>query len=328
MTVGGAAVIGCGLIGSRRAEALEACDVPVRVVYDVDDQAAQRVSERLGGRARVASSLDDVLGRDGIDVAVVATVHDALTPIASALVERGAHVLVEKPGGRSLADVVALGEAAERAGTVVQVGFNHRFHPAFLQAKDIVASGRYGPVMHIRARYGHGGRIGYESEWRAVRSRSGGGELIDQGSHLIDLTRHLCGDVSLAFAELRTSFWPMDVEDNAFLALRGDDGAFAWLHASWSEWKNLFSFEIALREAKVDVTGLGGSYGAERLVVAEMAPELGPPQITTTEWPPGDDSWRLEVQDLLDAIDGRPARGATLADAVAAFRIIDEAYTR
>ena len=104
--------------------------------------------------------------------------------------------------------------------------------------------------------------------------------------------------------------------------------AFAWLHASWSEWKNLFSFEIALARGQDRVVGLGGSYGAERLVVAEMAPELGPPRISTTEWPPGDDSWRLEVQDLLDAIDGRPSRGATVADAVAAYRIIDEAYAR
>ena len=108
----GAAVIGCGLIGSRRAEALEACGVPVCVVYDVDPGAAQRVSERLGGRPRIAPSLDDVLGSEGIEVVVVATVHDALAPIASALVERGAHVLVEKPGGRSLADVVGLSEAA------------------------------------------------------------------------------------------------------------------------------------------------------------------------------------------------------------------------
>jgi predicted dehydrogenase len=321
-------VIGCGLIGTRRAEALEACDVPVRVVLDADGGASQRLCERLAGRPRIAASLDEVLASGDVDVAVVATVHDALAPIAAGLVERGLHVLVEKPGGRALDDVVELAEVARRRGTVVHVGFNHRFHPAILQAKDLVASGRYGPVMHIRARYGHGGRIGYESEWRAVRSRSGGGELIDQGSHLIDLTRHLCGDVSLAFAELRTSFWEMDVEDNAFVALRAQGGAFAWLHASWSEWKNLFSFEIVMRDAKVDVIGLGGSYGSERLVVAEMAAELGPPRITTTEWPPGDDSWRLEVRDLLDAIDGRPSRGATLDDAVAAYRVIDEAYRR
>jgi predicted dehydrogenase len=326
VTPDGAAVIGCGLIGARRAEALEACGVPVRVVHDTDGRAAHALHERLGARPRIAPSLDDVLASADIEVAIVATVHDSLAPIAVALVERGLHVLVEKPAGRTLHDVQPLADAARRHGTVVHVGYNHRFHPALRAAKDLVAGGAHGPVMHIRGRYGHGGRVGYESEWRADRARSGGGELVDQGSHLIDLTRHLCGDVTLAFAELRTSFWEMAVEDNAFLALRADSGAFAWLHASWSEWKNMFALEIAMRHAKVDVIGLGGSYGPERLVVAEMAPELGPPRITTTEWPPGDDSWRLEVRDLLDSIDGRPSHGATVDDAVAVHRIIDEAY--
>ena len=138
--------------------------------------------------------------------------------------------------------------------------------------------------MFIRARYGHGGRVGYEREWRAQREVSGGGELIDQGIHLIDLTRFLAGDVDLAFGELRTTFWDMDVEDNAFLALRPHAGGFAWLHASWTEWKNLFSLEIMLERAKIEIAGLGGSYGPETLTLFEMLPEMGPPLVHRTQW--------------------------------------------
>ena len=278
----------------------------------------------------IAASAEAAIELDGVELVVVATTHVALVPIAPAAAAAGRHVLVEKPGADSLDGGRAAGRrSATEHGVVVRVGYNHRFHPSFRQSQgDRSTSGRYGPLLHIRARYGHGGRLGYEPEWRAQREVSGGGELIDQGSHLIDLTRHLAGDVELAFSELRTEFWAMDVEDNAFLALRTAGGGFAWLHASWSEWKNLFSFEITLRDAKIEITGLGGSYGPERLTLYEMGPALGPPDITTWEWPPGDDSWALEVADVLAEIDGGRHGGAGIEDAVAAFRIIDEAYAR
>jgi predicted dehydrogenase len=328
LTISGAAVIGCGLIGKRRATALEACGVPVVALYDRDPSIACRLQHELHGRPGVAGSVDEVLADSSVQLVVVATTHDALAPIALRAVSDERHVLIEKPGGRDLEGVAQVAAVARERGLEVRVGYNHRFHPALQAAKEIVDSGRYGPILHIRARYGHGGRNGYESEWRAQRDISGGGELVDQGSHLIDLTRHMCGDVELAFSELRTEYWAMEVEDNAFVALRAASGVFAWLHASWSEWKNLFSFEIMLRQAKVEVVGLGGSYGAERLIVYEMPATLGPPDITTREWAPGDSSWIAETEDVLGAIRGEPASGAGIDDAVAVFKIIEAAYSR
>ncbi|HLI57082.1 MAG TPA: Gfo/Idh/MocA family oxidoreductase, partial [Actinomycetota bacterium] len=212
------------------------------------------------------------------------------------------------------------------AGRQVRVGFNHRFHPALLAAKKIVTEDRYGSLVYVRGRYGHGGRRGYEREWRAQKSISGGGELVDQGIHLIDLTRYLVGDVDLAFCELRTDFWDMAVEDNAYLALRPRAGGFAWLHASWTEWKNLFSLEIAFRRAKLEITGLGASYGTERLALYEMQPEMGPPPTTIWEYPGTDSSWSREMADVLGEIAGQPAQGANLEDCIAAFTIVEEAY--
>ena len=328
MSVEGAALIGCGLIGRRRAEALERCGVSLKAVHDIDSAAAARVADAFGGQCIVAPTADAAIGVDGVDMVVVATTHAALGSIASTAAESGRHVLVEKPGAHTLDGVEHLAKVAAECGVVVRVGYNHRFHPSFRKAKTMIESGRYGPLLHIRARYGHGGRLGYEQEWRAQRALSGGGELLDQGSHLIDLTRHLAGDVELAFSELRTEFWDMEVEDNAFLALRTAGGGFAWLHASWSEWKNLFSYEITLRDAKIEISGLGGSYGPEKLTVFEMGEALGPPDITSWEWPPNDNSWALEIEDVLAEIDGRPHVGARIDDAVATFRIIDEAYAK
>ncbi len=322
----GVAIIGAGLVGAKRASALPA-GAELRAVFDSVPERARAVAESTPG-ATVTDSVEAAVDDPRVSLVVVATPHGELARVGAAALERGRDVLVEKPGADSLRALLALREAAERAGRRVRVGFNHRFHPAMLRTKDAAGSGCYGPVFGIRGRYGHGGRVGYEHEWRARRDISGGGELVDQGLHLIDLVRFLTGEVELAFSELRTDFWPIDVEDNAYLALRSESGALAWLHASWTEWKNLFSFEVAMRTAKLEISGLGGSYGIERLTSHEMLPEMGPPTTTSWEWPGADRSWSDELEDVLADLDGRPAIGADLDDAIAAFRIVDAAYGR
>src|SRR5439155_26745498 len=159
-----------------------------------------------------------------------------------------------------------------------------------------------GPIMVVRGRYGHGGRIGYEKEWRADPKISGGGELIDQGVHLIDLAGIFLGQFSTIDGHISTSFWDMPVEDNAFLSLRNSGGCTAWLHASCTEWKNLFSLEIYGRNAKLHWEGLGGSYGVERLSFYQMSPQMGPPETTIFEFPRGDESWKLEINEFFEDI--------------------------
>jgi predicted dehydrogenase len=321
----GVGLIGCGRIGEKRAAALpDGC--ALRAAHDVNRQSAESLARRFS--AAVSNNSDELLARDDIDIVVIATTHDHLAQLAVTALERGKHVFVEKPGGRNPDELRLIHQAAKRTGLVAAVGFNHRFHPAIAQAKVIIDSGEYGRLLWLRGRYGHGGRLGYEREWRASRALSGGGELLDQGCHLIDLTLHLCGTAELDYARLTTSFWPMEVEDNAFLALRLAGGATAWLHVSWTEWKNLFSLEITLEKAKLEVGGLGGSYGTEVLVVHRMKPEMGPPTTTRTEFAAADDSWRLELLDFIARIEGRTSTGADLPSSVAVHEIIAEAYRR
>jgi predicted dehydrogenase len=322
----GTAIVGCGLLGTKRARALADLGAPVIAVYDTDVPRAVALAGELGSRGIVASSPGEAFIAEGVELAVVSVTHDALVPIGIEAIEAGCHTLVEKPGARCRGELVDLEAAARRTGRVVRVGFNHRFHPSVRAAKKVLDGGEYGRVLYLRARYGHGGRPGYEKEWRADRDSSGGGELLDQGSHLIDLTRFLIGDVTLAFAELPTLFWPMSVEDNAFLALRGDSGGFAWLHASWTEWKNMFSMEVALERARLDLEGFGGSYGPEQLTVHAMRPEMGPPCTTTRHWDGPDDSFQLEVEDFVAEVGGSAPIGAGLEDAAAVLRVVEEAY--
>jgi predicted dehydrogenase len=312
------------LISSKRVDALPE-GARLVAVFDIDVVRADALAAQRPG-ADVAGSPEAMFERDDVDLVIVATPHRELAPLAVGALDAGRHVLVEKPGAIDVAGARAIAEHAAAAGRVACVGFNHRFHPAMATAKRIVDGGEFGAVMHIRARYGHGARLGYEREWRADRAVSGGGELIDQGIHLVDLTRFFAGDATLAFSELRTSFWDMRVEDNAFLALRCESGAFAWLHASWTEWKNLFSLEIMLERAKIDIAGLGGSYGTESLTLFEMLPEMGPPIAHHEEWKQSDESWALELEACVQAVDGASPRGASIDDAVAALAIVGDAY--
>jgi predicted dehydrogenase len=292
-------------------------------VHDVDPDRAKALADETG--ARVASSAEEAF-RSSADLAIIATLHRDLPSIASLAVENGLDVLIEKPGARTPGELEPVQRLAAARDRVVRVGFNHRFHPSIRKARALLRELDLGDLLYVRARYGHGGRPGYEREWRADRELSGGGELLDQGIHLVDLTRYLEGDVDLAFAELTSAYWDMPVEDNAFLCLRVRTGGTAWLHASWTEWKNLFSFEIAHRRAKIEINGLGGSYGVERLTLYEMLPEMGPPDTTSWEWPREDRSWALELEDVLDAREGGAAEGASIDDAVAALTVIEQAY--
>jgi predicted dehydrogenase len=181
--------------------------------------------------------------------------------------------------------------------------------------------------MFARARYGHGGRIGYEQEWRADPRISGGGELIDQGVHVIDLARWFLGDFVEINGHAQTCFWQMPVDDNAFMILRTASRQTAFLHVSCSEWKNLFSFELYGRYGKLQIDGLGGSYGTEKLTFYKMLPEMGPPETTSWEYPQKDRSWEIEFGEFLEDIRIGREPSANLHDALAAMQVVNTIYT-
>lgn len=314
-------IVGCGLIGQKRAAAAKGHEIVL--VTDLDAEKAAALAAKCGAKA--VAGWQALVAAD-LDAVIVATTHGSLAPIATAALAAGKHVLVEKPAGMTVDEVAGVAAAARQAGKVCKVGFNHRFHPGIWKAKEIVDSGALGPMMFVRGRYGHGGRLGMEKEWRAQAELSGGGELIDQGSHLIDLSRWFLGELELAFAATPTLFWDMKVDDNCFLALKNGAGNIAWLHASWSEWKNMFSLEIYGRDGKLMIEGLGGSYGPEKLTFFKMLPQMGPPETTVWDFSGPDMSWEAEFADFVSAIEtGRRATG-DIEDAVAMHKIIAAAY--
>ena len=317
------AIIGCGLVGRKRLAGLG--QNKLAVACDVDLSRAEAMVNAAGG-GRATCLVDEALAEPSVDAVIIATFNASLAEISLAALRAGKHALIEKPVATTASQIEPLIREAESRKLSVRVGYNHRYHPAFRKAREIFETGALGELMFVRARYGHGGRIGYEKEWRADPKLSGGGELIDQGVHLIDLSRWFLGDFETVQGHLATYFWKMASDDNAFLSLRTARGQTAWLHVSCTEWKNLFSFEIYGRYGKLQIEGLGGSYGTERLYHYQMLPEMGPPKISTWEFPGEDESWAFEVSEFIRDVRESRTPSVGLADAKAVLEIVDRLH--
>ncbi|HYC71334.1 MAG TPA: Gfo/Idh/MocA family oxidoreductase [Opitutaceae bacterium] len=316
------AIVGCGLIGRKRAAGLRPGQL--RYACDLDAARAEALAAATPG-CRAVTDVQAALRDPAVTIVVVATLNAGLAPITQAALAAGKHVLVEKPGALSAAQLRAVEEIRARSGTRVRIGYNHRYHPALQQARALVDSGATGPLMFLRGRYGHGGRKGYDREWRADPALSGGGELIDQGVHLIDLASWFLGDFATVEGHAATYYWDMEVDDNAFLSLRTAAGQTAWLHVSCTEWKNLFSLEIYGRDGKIAVDGLGGSYGVERCTWHRMLPQMGPPETTVWDYPQSDGSWAAELAAFESEILDNPPNPGLVRD-IRILEIVETIY--
>jgi predicted dehydrogenase len=319
----GVAILGCGLIGQKRSKALG--EAKLVACADVDEKRASSLAKAFPD-CFGTSDWRAAVQRADVDIVVVATTNDALVETSLEAVNAGKHVLVEKPAARNIKELDVLIDAAGRNKVQVRVGFNHRYHPALLKAHELMDAGELGELMFVRGRYGHGGRKGYDREWRANPSLSGGGELIDQGVHLIDLSRWFLGDFTEVQGFAHTYFWKMPVDDNGFMILKTKKKQTAFLHVSCTEWKNLFSLEIYGRDAKLHIEGLGGNYGLEKLSFYKMLPEMGPPDTTVWEYPRGDNSWKLEFDEFLEDVHLQRTPSTNLNDAREALLVVEKIY--
>lgn len=318
------AIIGCGLIGKKRLAGLP---VGSKMVIACDTNLARAEDlVKLAQNGRAMADFKKAVADPEVEAVIVATINSALAEVSAAAIRAGKHVIVEKPAGISVKQLDELIALAEKHRVCVRVGFNHRYHPSFIKAREIFESGIMGEMMFIRGRYGHGGRIGYDKEWRADPKLSGGGELIDQGIHLIDLAGWFLGDFKKVEGHAKTYFWDMPVDDNAFLSLQTAKGQTAWLHVSCTEWKNLFSFEIYGKVTKLHIEGLGGSYGMEKLYHYQMKPEMGIPDTKVYEFSGPDESWRVEMSLFEEDVRLKRTPDAGLKEAKAALEVVEQIY--
>jgi len=314
-------------MGQRRADVAHAHPASRVVrVHDVVPERAQAAARRL---AAEAASTWHACCRDDIDIVVVSTPNASKDLIALCALQSVPCVLVEKPAACDLSALQSLIEVAESAGALLKVGFNYRYFDGLRDAREALVAGTVGDLVNYRIRHGHGGRPDYGDDWRMDPSISGGGQLMDQGSHAIDLALWYAGPVTGASCELQDAVWGRGtVEDNAFVTLRHGD-VVGQIHVSWTQWKNLFSIELFGKRGAIVVEGLGGSYGPHQRVTHVRADSGAP---TTARLSYDDDALttlRREWGELLSGLNhAAVVRAAWLRQAVEVTVVLDDLYGR
>jgi len=321
-------IIGLGRMGQTRVETITAHPEANAVIgFDVEPGRA----ESLGLKG--ADSPDAVLEAD-VDAVFVCTPNRFTPEIVARALDAGKHVFAEKPPGRTVEDVELILEAERRnRGQALKFGFNHRHHLGIIEAKAIVDSQRYGRVLWARGVYGKGEQPAGINSWRDDPEMSGGGILLDQGIHMLDLLRHFLGDFTDIKSMCTSSFWDSTLEDNAFAIMQTDNGRIGSIHSSFTQWKHLFRLEIGMSDGYVVVDGMPSStrsYRDELLFHGRRRTGAG----FTVGNPPEesmffnhDPSWKNELGEFISCVQhDLPVMHGTSTDAYEAMRMVHAIY--
>lgn len=326
------AIVGLGGMGRRWAKIANAChESSLNLIIDSEKNKSEEVKEHW--KCDFDSDLK-ALSSAEIDAVVVATPNVFLAPITNTALQNGKHVLCEKPAGINPKEIKRNIDVGQKNNLIYMIGFNHRFHPALALAKQLVLSGMIGKIYFIRGVYGHGGRQGYENEWRNKPELAGGGELLDQGVHLIDLAFWFLEDsFEKIHGTLANNFWSKKMEDNAFVTLQSRSGATVSLHASWTQWRKKFTWEIYGESGYIAIEGLGGNYGIETLRTAKncrgkLSEEerlVFPPR---RDFEDPDSSLFSLWQEFVTSIKSKTLASPSGKDAFNALNVIEKIYNR
>jgi len=318
-------IIGAGLQGKRRAPAIQAFpESELVVVSSAHMESAQALASKIGCEAAVG--WESVVERKDLDAVVVCTPPHLHAQISIEAMRGGKHVLCEKPLARTIDEGQAMVKAAETYRMKLKCGFNHRHHPAVQKGREWVDQGKIGEPYYVRCRYGIAGRPGYEKEWRADPRVVGGGHLMEQGIHAIDLSRWFLGEVTNVAAFLGNYYWKTGpLEDNAFVLMKMRNGKVALIHSSLTQWKNLFCFEVFGSEGYIIIEGLGGSYGTERAILGRRE-FLKPFAEKIVEFRGEDRSWYEEWREFVASIEENREPLGNGYDGLAAMQLVQAAY--
>ena len=316
-------IIGAGLMGNRRALAIKTIGgAKLVAASDANKHVLSNYCHLYN--CHPTKNWRELVRRNDLDIVIVSTPNYLLKPITLKALANGKHVLVENPFGRNVAESKAMIAASKKYRKELKVGLNHRFHAAILDAKKIFDKGGIGKILFIRSRYGQGGRLGMEKEWRFNKKLSGGGEPLDQGIHIIDLSRYFAGDFNQVYGSAESKFWKKGIYDSAFMILKNKNIT-ASLHVSTVQWKNLFSFEVFGDKGFLDIEGKGGSYGKETLIYGRRKPKFGVPILKKFEYPK-DISWEKEWRHFLNVLKSKEKMTGTPEDGLEANRIVEAVY--
>lgn len=291
-------IAGYGVVGKRRRDCVDRH--PAMRLVAVCDRTFEGSGVFPDG-VKYTRSYASLLEED-LDVLIVCLTNDVAADATIAGLERGLHVFCEKPPGRDVADIVRVMECERRHPNLkLMYGFNHRHHESVQEALQIIRSGELGRIINMRGVYGKSKLITFnQPDWRTKRALAGGGVLLDQGIHMVDLMRLFAGEFTQVCSFVSNSHWRHDVEDNAYALMRTDDGIVGMLNSSATQWRHRFHLDINLDGGSIILGGIlsgSKSYGAETLTVVRADPDndMGDPKEQTTRYN-RDPSWDEEIR--------------------------------
>jgi len=320
-------IAGYGVVGKRRRHFID--QHPNLRTVAVCDQSLSE-SARMSDGTRCCNSYHQLL-EESLDVLFVSLPNYLAPEVTIAGLEQDLHVFCEKPPGRDVADIERVIQTERKhPGCLLQYGFNHRYHDSVRQAQKLIQSGELGKIVNLRGVYGKSKIIPFSGGWRAERRQAGGGILLDQGIHMVDLLRFFCGEFPEVKSYISSGYWNHDVEDNAYALLQDSCGRIAMLHSSATQWQHRFALEIALTEGYLELRGLlsgSKSYGEEKLVIGRRdESDTGTTQEETITYLE-DHSWRDEINEFGDALCNEGAiLSGNSADALATMKLVYRIY--
>ncbi len=319
-------IIGYGKMGQIRHQVISAFeDVQVQSIYD---------PEKVDTEIEKAQSSDQIIENPEIDAVFTCTPNYLNKPLTIQSLKAGKHVFCEKPPGFTAKDIEEIRAVEKESGKVLMYGFNHRHHASIKYMKKLVDDKEFGKILWMRGRYGKSVDETFYDNWRAKKELAGGGILIDQGIHMLDLFLHLGGDFDNVHASVSNLYWNLNVEDNVFATLENTKtGLAASLHSTMTQWRHLVSLEVFLEKGYLVLNGLktsSNSYGEEILTIAKnrstapVATWKDEKNITYHT----DKSWESELTEFFSAIkSNREVKLGNSSDALKLMKIIDKIYS-
>jgi predicted dehydrogenase len=296
-------IAGYGVVGQRRRYYIDK-HPSFRTVAICDVTLDDLIKEDEGVKS--FNHYSGLLQED-LDVLFVCLPNYLASEVTIAGLNKGFHVFCEKPPGKSVSEIQnVITTENKHPGLKLKYGFNHRYHDSVIHALEIIRAGKLGSLINIRGVYGKSMVVPFDSGWRSQRKYSGGGILLDQGIHMVDLINQFTDKIIEVKSFVNNSYWRHDVEDNAYALLKDKNGSVIFLHSSATQWQHRFQMDITLTEGFIELHGIlsgSKSYGEEKIVIGKRDNNKKNGQMeTTTVKYLEDHSWEKEILEFADSI--------------------------
>ena len=294
-------IAGFGIVGKRRKFYID--KNPKFKVIAISDISFKKTIEKKK-KIIYLKKYRDLLKQD-IDVLFVCLPNRYASQATIDGLRNNIHVFCEKPPGRTVREIKKVIIQEKRNKLIkLKYGFNHRYHDAVVKLSKIIKSKKYGEIINFRGVYGKSKIITFSnSDWRSKRSAAGGGILLDQGIHLIDLILNLTSEIKEVHSFISNNYWKHNVEDNAYVMFKDKKGVVAMIHSTATQWEHKFRLEITLEKALIELTGIlsgSKSYGKEKLRIVDKGKNkiINISNFNFTK----DLSWKREIDEFCDII--------------------------